>query len=383
MMDAAMPDDRMDTGAAPRLWTFDQHALLPGDVVLEQGQGKLSAVIQRVDRGPFTHALLWLGGGDFLEAIGSGVRSIGFARVLVQEPGDWTVLRHPDRAVGEAAARESRAMAHKGYDLWGAARSPFPFARLDPTRLFCSQLVASAYERAGFPLSKDKAAHQVTPNTLVRETVLDPVELLPIVPVSADRLEWAATLVDRNRAFKNSPMAIEMGIAQDVLALVRPMFPAFTPPEELGLTSTPGNLYEAVALLQLMDEAIARPISDRMADELGQREYFRLADRYLVETADRRMTQNARLKVGSIRGDDVMRLASELRELQPGRESALARHEENMAAYKAMLSVRGLRLFERLGQMHMHIVGHLRLISRNEREILKACEERLAAAGTV
>jgi hypothetical protein len=375
-------DDQVNTRADLRLWTFDQHTLRPGDVVLEQGQGKFSPVIKRVDRGPFTHALLWIGGGDFLEAIGSGVRAISFARVVLREPGDWTVLRHPDAAAGESAARESRTMAHKGYDLWGAAKSPFPFARLDPTRLFCSQLVATAYERVGFSLSKEKAAHQVTPNTLVRDASLAPVEPLPILPVPADRLEWAIPLVDRNRAYKNSLMAIEMGIAQDVIAMVLPMFPAFVPPVELGLTSTPGNLYEAVALLQLMDEAAARPISERVTDELGRRNYFCLADRYLREAANRRLIENARIKVGSIRDQELQRLASQVRELQPGREATLARHEENAAAYGDMLSLRGLRLFERLRQMHMHIAMHLHLIVRNEREILEACEERYGPAGS-
>lgn len=363
------------------LWCFDQHNLLPGDVVLEHGHSKFSPIIMWADHGDYSHALLWLGGGDFLEAVGTGVRPVGWLRTLVRDPGEWIVLRHPDPAAGVAAAEESRAMAHKKYDLWGALNSPYAFARLDPTRLFCSQLVAAAYEKAGFPLMTDKAACQITPNTLLRDSALQPVLPIPLMRLPEQYAADAAELLDRDRAYKGTAMSAEMAISQKVFNSIRRLYPAFNPPPDTGLNAPPGNLYEAIALLQLIDEASARSIAEVMCTKLDRSGYFDLAIPYLETVLHRRLIENARVKIGSIGGDELVTLATHLRAVEPGRVEALARHVTNAAAYDQMHQVRGLPLFERLRRMHTWILMHLQLIMKNESEILAQCDEQLKRAG--
>lgn len=362
------------------LWCFDQNSLRPGDVVLERGHSKFSPIIMWADHGEYSHALLWMGGGDFLEAVGTGVRPVGWVRTLVRNPEEWIVLRHPEPTAGAAAACESRAMAHKKYDLWGALNSPYAFARLHPTRLFCSQLVAAAYEKAGFPLVTAKAAYQITPNTLLRDSTLQPVLPIPLMRLPEQYAAAATDLLDRDSAYKGTPMSAEMAISQKVFGSVQRLYPTFTPPPETGLASPPGNLYEAIALLQLIDEASARSIADRMRAELDRSGYFDLAIPYLESVANQRLIDNARLKIGSIRGDDLVRLATHLRAIAPGRLEALVRHTTNATAYDQMYQARGLPLFERLRHMHTWIVVHLELIMKNEAEILNRCEERLQNA---
>ncbi|MBB3349808.1 hypothetical protein [Sphingomonas sp. BK069] len=372
-----MDDEQRADGPAGGLWCFDQNRLLPGDVVLERGHGKFSPLITAVDRGRYSHALIWIGGGEFLEAVKGGVRPIGFARVPVREPANWLALRHPNPAAGAAAAVVSRSMAHRGYDLLGALTSITPFARLDPTRLFCSQLVATAYERAGYPLLADLSPHQVTPNMLIRDACLEPVTPPPLIEPTGAVRAVATEIMNRDRAYGASPMAAEMGVVQAVFALIRPMYPAIPMPPWKGLTSPPADLYEAMALLQVLDEPVARAISDRLVDELDRRGYFHLADGYLAAAAGRRLIERARLNVGSARDLDLPVLAAGLRALLPGRKAALARHEANAAAYDEILAQRRLRLFKRLRHMHAMIAIHLQLILRIEGEILAECERRL------
>src|SRR5947209_7155881 len=49
-----------------------------------------------------------------------------------------------------------------------------------PSRIFCSQLVAEAYERAGAKLVNEKEARQITPRLLYEGSALRPVKPIPI-----------------------------------------------------------------------------------------------------------------------------------------------------------------------------------------------------------
>jgi len=69
---------------------FNPHRMLPGDVVLERGDAKHSSVITALTGGNFSHALLWLDGTDFIEAVTDGSRVISFARIHVHDPSRWT-----------------------------------------------------------------------------------------------------------------------------------------------------------------------------------------------------------------------------------------------------------------------------------------------------
>jgi hypothetical protein len=200
------------------IWYFDPAGLRPGDVVLERGQGLQSKAIMLFDWGRYSHALLWLDGTDFLEAVGMGVRVISFARFFIQNPNDWIVLRHSDPDVGLRAAKAARAFAHKEYDLNGAIGTKIPGTwGANPTAMFCSQLVATAYAKAGAPLVPKKP-NKVTPNGLVRKSSLATVTPIPLTQRQLTPEEEAdvAALLNRDQAYADTPMARELAISQEV-----------------------------------------------------------------------------------------------------------------------------------------------------------------------
>jgi uncharacterized protein YycO len=149
---------------------FDPDALRLGDIVLERGPGMSSAIVAAVTGGHYSHALIWVG-GDFVEAMPGGVRSLSFARVPILNPTMWLLLR-PTAAyqkLAERAAVEARGMAFKQYDTEGALRTVVGRRRDPvPTKLFCSQLIAEAYRRAGLELIPERRAGAITPNLLKR-----------------------------------------------------------------------------------------------------------------------------------------------------------------------------------------------------------------------
>lgn len=105
--------------APAKLYVFDSTKLLPGDIVLEMGAGIRSKAIAAAVGGDYSHALIWVGGTDFIEVVRQGTRVISFARVVVARPDSWMVLRFPDRRIASNAALEARQIAHKGYNLKG------------------------------------------------------------------------------------------------------------------------------------------------------------------------------------------------------------------------------------------------------------------------
>jgi hypothetical protein len=88
-------------GAFPELkmqpvYQLDPTRLLPGDVILEAGEGWYARVTQFLDRGRFSHVILYLGANFIVEAVEEGVRIMQALRVITFDPQSYLVLRHPD-----------------------------------------------------------------------------------------------------------------------------------------------------------------------------------------------------------------------------------------------------------------------------------------------
>lgn len=124
-------------GAIRSVCLFDVYNLRPGDVVLERGSGSKSRAIRTVDLGDYSHALIFLGGTDFLEAVDIGARVISYVRVPIADPSAWVVLRQPDAQTAQRAAAKARNLAHKEYGTAAALRSILPFrSKEDPSVFF-------------------------------------------------------------------------------------------------------------------------------------------------------------------------------------------------------------------------------------------------------
>jgi hypothetical protein len=132
--------------------------LKPGDIILNTTEGFVSETIRYFSNASYNHAAIYVGNGEVVEAVGSGVRRIKLTEFLGEN--DHIVrsmvlrnnnLTNPQR---DAIANFAISKVGKPYDLVGVAGGVF---RLKPnnasdykrTAYYCSQLVTAAYSSAG------------------------------------------------------------------------------------------------------------------------------------------------------------------------------------------------------------------------------------------
>jgi uncharacterized protein YycO len=156
--------------------------LRPGDILLTSEDTLRSAGIQLMTFAPVSHAAVYVGGGEVVEALGGGVRTRTIAGLLEEETV-ILALRVPDLSVAQAEAVRTAALRNVGrrFNYAGVAFNlPFTFSRrlcelpMMPTAArdlcirgvgaihhlatsrqsyFCSQLVLQSYLQAGVPIT--------------------------------------------------------------------------------------------------------------------------------------------------------------------------------------------------------------------------------------
>lgn len=160
------------------MYTFN-NAIENGDIILVRGAAKHSAIIAKMTNGHFSHAMVYLGNGRFLEAITkSGVQVTSHARISVKDKKNVVVLRcnfddlETKKQVHEYIAQNYASYQGRAYSYIGAVKS-ITKEQVDRTEgsYFCSHLVASLYSDAGFPLLKI-SPHKVKPNDLLESKLL-------------------------------------------------------------------------------------------------------------------------------------------------------------------------------------------------------------------
>lgn len=262
-------------GAAQSVWIFDVASLRPGDVVLERGSDWVSRAIRIADRGQYTHALIFLGGTEFLEAVEIGARSISYVRVAIVNPSSWVVLRHPDAQVEQRAANKARQLAHKAYGRAAAVRSILPYLfEDDPCHIFCSQLVAEAYERAGAKLVTGMEARRVTPRLLHEHSTLRPLSRLPIrKPIARN-----VPPLDRDARYAETVSAQEMRALQNAFTAAQLELNHLI--SALEVSPRPGNWSELFSLIMQAEAAGGHrqvaPLMRTLEQSLEQERYFDL-----------------------------------------------------------------------------------------------------------
>lgn len=168
------PDD-----AAARIAPAD---LRPGDILLTSTGTLRSAGIQLMTFAPVSHAAVYVGADQVVEAVGSGVR-VRALRALLEEESVALALRYPDLSEQQAQSVRAVALGKVGrhFNYVGVAMQiPFTVNRrlcelpllpalardlclksiggvlhLATSRraLFCSQLVLQSYRQAGVPIT--------------------------------------------------------------------------------------------------------------------------------------------------------------------------------------------------------------------------------------
>ena len=177
----------LDPGAGGR--SIGTDALEIGDIIVSTTPARISELIRAVTDSPVSHSMLYIGGGQVVEAIKPGVtlRSLGEA---VREASLAAAYRHP-RLTSTQALRVRDVVGHnldKGYDFTGiAGQAGFALDRAvlcleadiecirrvgtnnmrleRKDRFFCSELVADAFQRVGLPLT-DTPPSWVSPDDI-------------------------------------------------------------------------------------------------------------------------------------------------------------------------------------------------------------------------
>jgi Permuted papain-like amidase enzyme, YaeF/YiiX, C92 family len=169
---------RFQTNAIAPATVLGPEELAPGDILLSADSTFVSTSIRAMTFAPVSHAAVYIGDGQLVDAMRPGVR-LRQLNELLDEAALVLVLRYPDLTAGQAAAISEYAVHRTGtgFNFLGVTlHIPFSFARrvcelpLVPTglrdacirsvgvlnhlaasdsRLFCSQLVLVAYRNAG------------------------------------------------------------------------------------------------------------------------------------------------------------------------------------------------------------------------------------------
>lgn len=146
-------------------------ALQPADIIVSTTSAGISGAIRVATGSVVSHAKLYIGNNEVVEAIGTGVTrrtlddSLGEDRLAV-------AYRYPHMTDGLAKSVINSALSNIGakYSVKGAILAGDQIAcRIvgpQPASFFCSQLVAEAFRQAGAPLT-ELPSQCVTPEGIV------------------------------------------------------------------------------------------------------------------------------------------------------------------------------------------------------------------------
>lgn len=135
--------------------TYDLDVLQPGDIILSNHSGKVSRIVRRWTKSPWSHAMLYVD-RTIVHAVGDGVHTINPQREKF-EPGEVAVYRLSGLTPLQAAAICEAARARVGtrYTTWEAVLSILLRAsklKALGQNQYCSRLVAQAYHALGINL---------------------------------------------------------------------------------------------------------------------------------------------------------------------------------------------------------------------------------------
>ena len=175
--------------------SIGEDSLQIGDILLSTGNSAVSTGIRTATGSPVSHSALYIGDGQVVEAIGSGVTLQTLEQALADDSVS-VAFRYPGLSENEALMIRDFAGQNLGanYNYYGIVKQArftvnsricnlIPNERLKeqcrrgmatihmgtPSNrtFFCSQLIVEAYARAGVPLTSDQA-NWVTPGDLAQ-----------------------------------------------------------------------------------------------------------------------------------------------------------------------------------------------------------------------
>lgn len=242
------PPPRVTDG---RIHLVDSGKLLPGDILLcSDPEGSVSRVICAVTKSPYSHAAICVGDGQFIEAIGSGVRRFLVDRTAVRDPQNVRFLRLKDvadaRKAAATAGKKAENYLARRYWVNGAITAIFTSAgRQHGGRFFCSHLVAQAYQESNVELLDGVKPHNVIPGHLINSPKLRDITDDVLLPPDAPHRWRPNDLLDgpTRKTLHDEEISVQQKVDERVAALFH----------EHGLDA-PKDLFGALKALWELDE---------------------------------------------------------------------------------------------------------------------------------
>lgn len=160
------------------MYLLDTEVIAQGDVILTAQSRFTSAAVRKATKSDFSHVILYVGGGSYIHADGSGVHSANTQRLLFASQGIARCYR-PTGCTAEQidnVCRFARSRVGMEYSVPEAVKSKFRRAGAhadSSNRQFCSRLVAQAFEFGGINLV-------INPNYCYPEDIAQSEQLLEI-----------------------------------------------------------------------------------------------------------------------------------------------------------------------------------------------------------
>ena len=164
------------------------HALLPGDIILSTVRNSFESKLIRLATGsPFSHAALYRGEMNVLEAIDFGVTNYSIMRRGVRDHEQVCIRRvipSVDRKIVNAALQAAEGYRARGYWTAGAVKSLIGNPTSDPAgRFFCSYFVAQVFADAGLAICPGVLPYDVTPELIRTSLLLEDKTREVLVPI--------------------------------------------------------------------------------------------------------------------------------------------------------------------------------------------------------
>lgn len=145
----------------------------PGDVLLVEGRRRISWVIQKITSSPWSHATLYIGHGEIIEAEDVGV-VLSPVMKYAQYNIRLCVPRYADSESRQAVVQLVRESLGRSYDVtnvrnlllayFARNRRPEEFlGNLCECQEMCSALIARAFDAVGHPVRPDRHFSQIVP----------------------------------------------------------------------------------------------------------------------------------------------------------------------------------------------------------------------------
>jgi len=193
--------------------------LLPGDIIFSTVENSsISRTIRTATNSGFSHAAIYRGEMNVLEAIGVGVTNYSIMRRGIHDKKHIRVQRlEPklrEKYAGNALVAAERYRGH-GYWTAGAIKSVIGNKTPDVSgRMFCSYFIAQVFEDAGLRICPTKEPTNVTPQILLSSPHLYDVTEDVIAPIPSG-LEGAFESIDCEQA--ESPVHKLLGIERAIV----------------------------------------------------------------------------------------------------------------------------------------------------------------------